>query len=265
MCAALLCFSCLDARRSGSTAPSTRCSPSGARYAASMVLVLVFINPCDRGRACCGRRRPWLQVVRSRSAVRLDGAATSSRCSTCSSSRPLSILFATPLLVALLAGPMLGEWVGPRRLVAIARRLRRRPRSSPARASGTMHPAVLLSVAAASPTPSTRSRRASSAATIRPQTTMVYSGLAGHGADDARSCPSSGPLPASAWTAWLLFVGARGASAPRALAPDPGACARAGADAVAVHLHADRLDAGARLSASSATGRTAGPSSAPGS
>jgi drug/metabolite transporter (DMT)-like permease len=31
----------------------------------------------------------------------------------------ISILFMTPMLVALIAGPMLGEWVGPRRLVAI--------------------------------------------------------------------------------------------------------------------------------------------------
>jgi drug/metabolite transporter (DMT)-like permease len=31
----------------------------------------------------------------------------------------VSIMFATPLLVALLAGPLLGEWAGPRRLAAI--------------------------------------------------------------------------------------------------------------------------------------------------
>lgn len=34
-------------------------------------------------------------------------------------SETVSILFAGPLLIALLAGPILGEWVGPRRLIAI--------------------------------------------------------------------------------------------------------------------------------------------------
>ena len=34
-------------------------------------------------------------------------------------SETVSIFFAAPLLVALLAGPLLGEWVGPRRLIAI--------------------------------------------------------------------------------------------------------------------------------------------------
>jgi hypothetical protein len=34
-------------------------------------------------------------------------------------SETVSIFFAAPLLVALLAGPILGEWVGPRRLIAI--------------------------------------------------------------------------------------------------------------------------------------------------
>ena len=32
----------------------------------------------------------------------------------------LAIMFSTPFLVAILAGPMLGEWVGSRRWVAIA-------------------------------------------------------------------------------------------------------------------------------------------------
>ena len=44
----------------------------------------------------------------------------------------MSIIFATPLLVALLAGPLLGERIGPRRLVAIGVGFARRSRHHPA-------------------------------------------------------------------------------------------------------------------------------------
>src|SRR5690606_27538167 len=60
----------------------------------------------------------------------------------------MSILFATPLIVALLSGPMLGERVGPRRMAAIGAGLVgvliiTRP------GFGVMHPAALLTLAAA--------------------------------------------------------------------------------------------------------------------
>src|SRR5690606_14158690 len=59
----------------------------------------------------------------------------------------MSIMFATPLVVALLAGPMLGEWVGPRRLAAIGVGMAgiliiTRP------GLGVMHPAALATLAA---------------------------------------------------------------------------------------------------------------------
>ena len=60
----------------------------------------------------------------------------------------MAIQFSTPLIVALLAGPMLGERVGPRRLVAIAIGLAgvliiTRP------GLGIMHPAALITLAGA--------------------------------------------------------------------------------------------------------------------
>ena len=45
----------------------------------------------------------------------------------------LAILFATPFLVAILAGPLLGEWVGWRRWTAIVVGLHRRAGGDPAR------------------------------------------------------------------------------------------------------------------------------------
>jgi drug/metabolite transporter (DMT)-like permease len=60
----------------------------------------------------------------------------------------MSIMFSTPLIVALMAGPILGEWVGARRLVAVGIGFLgvlviTRP------GLGAMHPAALLSLTGA--------------------------------------------------------------------------------------------------------------------
>ena len=64
-------------------------------------------------------RRPWLQGARS---LLLFGSTALNFVALqyLQLAESMSIMFATPLLVALLAGPALGERVGPRRLAAIA-------------------------------------------------------------------------------------------------------------------------------------------------
>ena len=63
-------------------------------------------------------KRPWLQGVRS---LLLLGSTALNFIALkyLQLAETVSIMFATPLLVALVSGPLLGEWPGPRRLVAI--------------------------------------------------------------------------------------------------------------------------------------------------
>lgn len=119
MCGALACFAGLDASakwlgRAGIDPVMT----TWFRYASSVVLVSVFINPV-RQPGLLRSRRLTLQIVRSLlllSATVLNFVALRHL----QLAETISIQFATPLLVALLAGPMLGERVEWRRLAAIA-------------------------------------------------------------------------------------------------------------------------------------------------
>ena len=88
-----------------------------ARYAGASVMGLAMVKPLARPNVFKSNRL-WLQLARALALVAstllnfyalryLQLADT------------VSVAFAMPLLVALMAGPMLGEWVGPRRLIAI--------------------------------------------------------------------------------------------------------------------------------------------------
>jgi drug/metabolite transporter (DMT)-like permease len=87
------------------------------RYASAFLLTLLISNPIVRP-GLLQTAKPLLQV--GRSALLLG--------STCFNfmafrylqlDEALAILFSTPFMVAILAGPMLGEWVGWRRWIAI--------------------------------------------------------------------------------------------------------------------------------------------------
>ena len=176
MCAALICFSGLDTTAKWLNRTYDPLLTVWWRYAASMVLVSIFINPVSRP-GVLRTRRPWVQLLRSL-LLFISTAANLTALQYLQLAQTTSIIFATPLLVALFAGPILGERIGPRRLAAVGVGLIgvlivTRP------GIGAMHPAMLLSVLSMSPTPSTASRRACSPATILPATTMVFSGLAG--------------------------------------------------------------------------------------
>jgi drug/metabolite transporter (DMT)-like permease len=121
-------------------------------------------------------RRPWLQAARSLTLV-ISTALNFVALQYLQLDQTISILFVTPLLVALFAGPLLGERIGPQRLAAIAVGfigvlIVTRPGLG-------MHPAALLSVAGAVCYAFYGIWTRMLAAADSSSTTMFYSGLAG--------------------------------------------------------------------------------------
>ena len=119
MCGAVACFAGLDS--SAKWLGSRGLDPltiAWARYAVAVALVSFFVNPVTTPQVVRSNRL-GLQALRS---VLLLGSTAFNFVAVqhLQLAETVSIQFATPLLVALLAGPLLGEWVGPRRLVAIA-------------------------------------------------------------------------------------------------------------------------------------------------
>lgn len=118
MCGAVALFSCLDAIAKYLSGHMPTLQVVAVRFITAFFLALIFSNPIVRP-GMMKSARPGLQVVRGLMLIsttifnflafrylQLDEA--------------LAILFATPFLVAVLAGPLLGEWVGWRRWTAIA-------------------------------------------------------------------------------------------------------------------------------------------------
>jgi drug/metabolite transporter (DMT)-like permease len=201
MCGALICFSCLDATAKWLNRSFDPLFTVWWRYTASIALVTLFINPATRP-GVYRTNRLALQVVRS-VLLFLSTALNFFALRYLQLVETMSIMFATPLLVALLAGPLLGEWVGPRRLVAIGVGflgvlIITRP------GIGSMHPAVLLSVAGTFAYAFYSITTRILAAHDSSETTMVYSGLAG--------MALMTPVLPFVWTnpgspaAWLEFI-----------------------------------------------------------
>jgi len=208
MCGALICFSLLDATAKWLNREMDPLLTVWWRYTSSVALVSLFINPWTHP-GVLRTRRPWLQVGRSL-LLFVSTALNFFALQYLQLAETMSIMFATPLLVALLAGPILGEYIGPRRLAAVTVGFLgvlviTRP------GLGAMHPAALLSVAGAFAYAfyaiSTRMLAASDSA----RTTMVYSGLAGV-ALMTPLLPFLWRSPSSPWI-WLMVValGAYGA------------------------------------------------------
>lgn len=118
MSGAVALFACLDAIAKYLGGHMDPLQVTGMRYVSAFLLALIFSNPLTR-RGLLKTTRPGLQMVRGLMMLlttlfnffafrylQLDEA--------------LAILFSTPFLVAIMAGPILGEWVGWRRWTAIA-------------------------------------------------------------------------------------------------------------------------------------------------
>lgn len=117
MLAALFLFACLDATAKHLSYTYAIPLLVWARYTLHCLLMTVFLAPSLRWRLVA-TRRPLAQVVR---ALMLVG--TTGFCMASFRLMPLaettSIVFVTPLAVSLLAGPILGERVGPLRWTAV--------------------------------------------------------------------------------------------------------------------------------------------------
>lgn len=114
---AVACFACMDASAKWLNRDLPPLQIAGMRYLVSLLVVVGFLRPWARP-AVLRTRRPVLQCAR---ALCLVGSTLG--CFVALRHLPLmqltSINFSAPLLTALLAGPVLGERIGPRRLVAV--------------------------------------------------------------------------------------------------------------------------------------------------
>lgn len=117
MCGAVASFAVLDATAKYLGGHMDTLQVVWARYASAFLLTLLISNPVSHP-GLLRTRRPILQIVRSALMLgstlfnfiafrylQLDEA--------------LSIMFSTPFIVAILAGPFLDEWIGWRRWIAI--------------------------------------------------------------------------------------------------------------------------------------------------
>lgn len=118
MLAALLCFALLDATSKHLTQSFSVPLLVWARYTFHFLVMVVFLAP-SRRRRLFATRRPVLQVVRALLLVCVTGFAMAAF-RIMPLAEATALLFVAPLFVALLAGPMLGEKVGPLRWAAVA-------------------------------------------------------------------------------------------------------------------------------------------------
>lgn len=146
MSAAVGCFAFLDAIAKFLGTQMDVMQVAWGRYASAFVLTLFIYNPLSHPKLL-RTGRPWVQF--GRGAV-LAGSTVLNFLALrwLQLDEALSIMFSTPFLVAILSGPILNEWIGWRRWVAIAVGfcgvlMIARP------GFGGMHPAAFISVAAA--------------------------------------------------------------------------------------------------------------------
>jgi drug/metabolite transporter (DMT)-like permease len=145
MCGAVALFACLDTTAKYLNTQMDSLEIVWARYTSAFVLTLFVSNPLTHP-DLLRTRRPKLQVTRSILLV-LSTALNFVALRWLQLDEALSIIFTFPFIVAIISGPMLGEWLGWRRWSAIGFGfagvlLITRP------GLGGMHPAALLSLAA---------------------------------------------------------------------------------------------------------------------
>ncbi len=114
---ALICFCFLDTIAKWLTPRIGTLEVTWARYVASVACVCVFLNAWTAP-GISRTSRPWLQFWRS---MMLFGSTICNFLALqhLQLAQTMSIMFLAPLVIALLAGPLMGEWVGPRRMAAI--------------------------------------------------------------------------------------------------------------------------------------------------
>lgn len=117
MCAALLCFALLDSCAKYLSPQIGAMQTTTFRYVVSGFLVTLALNPLTL-KGVWRTKKPVMQIARS-ACLFLSTLFNFLALRELQLAQTTAIFFAVPLLVALLAGPLLGEWAGPRRLIAI--------------------------------------------------------------------------------------------------------------------------------------------------
>lgn len=118
MSCAVVMFACLDTIAKYLTAHMDQLQVAWARYASAFLFCCIIANPLARPQIM-RTQRPVLQIVRglllcgstvlnfiAMRYIQLDEAT--------------AIMFSGPFIIAAVSGPLLGEWIGPRRWAAIA-------------------------------------------------------------------------------------------------------------------------------------------------
>jgi drug/metabolite transporter (DMT)-like permease len=117
MCGAVALFACLDTTAKYLNTQMDSLEIAWARYTAAFVLTLIVSNPLTQP-GLPRTKRPALQITRS---VLLVGSTALNFVALrwLQLDEALSIIFTFPFIVAIVSGPLLGEWIGWRRWSAI--------------------------------------------------------------------------------------------------------------------------------------------------
>jgi drug/metabolite transporter (DMT)-like permease len=118
MCGAMICFTGLDTCAKWLSATLPAAQVVWARYVAAALIALAASRPLSRPSALRSNS-PWLQSLRSALLLGSTGANFLA-IRQLQLSETATISFLTPIFVALMAGPLLGERVGAERMIAIA-------------------------------------------------------------------------------------------------------------------------------------------------
>ncbi|HET9903798.1 MAG TPA: DMT family transporter [Xanthobacteraceae bacterium] len=118
MMGAVATFSCIDASSKYLNAHMSVTQVVWARYTFAFLLTLIVSNPITRP-GLTRTTRPALQIGRSLLLV-ASTAFNVIALRYLQLDQTVSIMFSLPLIVALLSGPLLGEWIDSRRWAAIA-------------------------------------------------------------------------------------------------------------------------------------------------
>jgi drug/metabolite transporter (DMT)-like permease len=117
MGAALCCFSCLDTTAKWLGQHTDTALVVWARYASAFLLTFLAINPWTVP-GLVRTRRPALQLGRS-ALLFASTVCNFAALHYLRLDQTMSIVFTTPFFVAAMAGPLLGEWIGWKRWLAI--------------------------------------------------------------------------------------------------------------------------------------------------
>jgi drug/metabolite transporter (DMT)-like permease len=118
MCIAVACLTGIDAIAKYLNAHMDTLQVVWARYTFAFLLAFAVSNPWTRP-GLLVTRRPGLQIARA--LLMVTGTSLNILALRyLQLDQTLSIIFSTPFLVAALAGPLLGEWIGWRRWAAIS-------------------------------------------------------------------------------------------------------------------------------------------------